>query len=86
MILCIAGANAALAQVTPRGEGDPAVVTCMRGVKRTGSSFVSPPVCKTNAEWARLYRQRMDPTNIGGPTACIGPEGTPDAGSPQTCR
>jgi len=69
-----AGANAALAQAAPRGDGDP------------GSSFVSPPVCKTNAEWARLYQQRMDPANIGNPTACIGPEGAVDKGGAQTCR
>jgi hypothetical protein len=58
----------------------------MRGIKRTGSSFVSPPVCKTNAEWARLYQQRMDPASIGSPTACIGPEGAVDKGGAQTCR
>lgn len=87
MILGIAaGTGAALAQVVPRGEGDPAAVSCMRGVKRTGTTFVSPPVCKTNAEWARLYKQRMDPANIGNPTACIGPEGTTDRGGAQTCR
>ena len=76
----------ALAQMTPRGDGDPATVVCMKGVKKTGSSFVSPPVCKTNAEWAQLYRQRMDPANIGNPTACIGPEGAVDKGGAQTCR
>lgn len=76
----------AMAQMAPRGDGDPTAVTCMRGVKKTGSSFVGPPVCKTNAEWAWLYKQRMDPTNIGGPVACIGPEGTVDKGGPPTCR
>jgi hypothetical protein len=85
MILWIAsGAGVALAQ--PRGDGDPASVTCMKGVKKTGSFFVSPPVCKTNAEWAQLYKQRMDPANIGNPTACIGPEGPVDKGGVQTCR
>ena len=81
-----AGPNAALAQAAPRGDGDPTAIACMKGVKRTGSSFVSPPVCKTNAEWARLYQQRMDPANIGNPTACIGPEGAVDKGGAQTCR
>lgn len=74
------------AQMVPRGEGDPAAVTCMKGVKKTGSSFVGPPVCRTNAEWAQLYKQRMDPTNIGNPTACIGPEGSVDKGGVPTCR
>jgi hypothetical protein len=81
-----AGAEAALAQVTPRGDGDPVAVTCMKGIKKTGSSFVSPPVCKTNAEWAQLYQQRMDPRNIGNPAACIGPEGAVDQGGAPTCR
>jgi len=81
-----AGANAALAQMTPRGDGDPVAVTCMKGIKKTGSSFVDPPVCRTNAEWAQLYQQRMDTRNIGNPTACICPEGTVDKGGAPTCR
>jgi hypothetical protein len=85
-LFCIGALGAAMAQATPRGDGDPAAVACMKGVKKTGSSFVGPPVCKTNAEWARLYRQRMDPANIGNPTACIGPEGAVDKGGAQTCR
>ena len=84
LLVCVS--MPALAQVTPRGDGDPVAVTCMKGIKRTGSSFVGPPVCRTNAEWARLYQQRMDPRSIGNPTACIGPEGAVDKGGAPTCR
>lgn len=86
MMLWIATGAAALAQGMPRGEGDPTAVTCMRGVKKTGSSFVSPPVCRTNAEWAQLYKQRLDPAQIANPVACIGPEGVVDKGGAQACR
>ncbi len=86
-LLLVAGVILAVpAQAQPRGEGDPTAVTCMRGEKKTGSSFVSPPVCRTNAQWAVLHKQRMDPANIGGPVACVGPEGTVDKGGAQTCR
>jgi hypothetical protein len=84
MILWIAAGDAALAQ--PRGDGDPKAVTCMKGEKKTGSSLVGPSICKTNAEWAALYKARMDPTNIGNPGFCVGPEGAVDKGGAQACR
>jgi len=51
------GSGAALA-LDPRGEGDPAAVTCRVPQHLPGSRLRGPLVCQTNRVWAALHAYR----------------------------